>query len=196
MLRFLIYIFALLALGSCRKNDNAYVQGTVKDDFTGEVVAGAEVQVFKRVQAPAPDVIVATGSSDDEGKYKINYHKQLNKEYYVSGKHPGYLNIVNPFGIEKKKDNKDIRLLAVGFVQLKILKRDGSSNYVVVELPYPNQPVTININSTDTLLPQLYPVSATRQTKVTWTIMPSMKQSYDLFFVDKGTTRVFTIYVD
>ena len=203
-MRHIAFIFIVLALTNCKKYGHGTVTGTVYETGSNNPVPNATVSIedsnsglhpFSSSNANNKKGIIATTTSDSEGKYVLYFHKKIGHHYYIRCEKENF-DVFTAFEISQKKIDHDIYLDPFAYLKLHVIKTSTNSNYIYVtinknqsEYPY-SSPLSF-----DTILPKIYKIKGNNSSEITWDIYNSNYVSTDngSVYANKGDTIIFTI---
>ena len=205
MNKIIINIFLGLSffLITCQKDESAYVRGTVLECGNENPITNATITLSHRTKdknGPNEYEIIGTTISDQNGNYKINYHRKHFNTYIVEC----YADINNYYSIDQETslNHKKVALTfsfpQYAYVKVRIKKNSNSSNYVkcwVNSRDYGGQtPVIQNGNSFDTTFVNVFRVISTcGLVHIGWRLYPADILTTEDLHLNKGDTLTYFI---
>jgi hypothetical protein len=150
---------------SCKKYGDGSIYGTVYETGSNKPVPNTEVSILRVSQTynlhgtvqHAKNEIISRTLSDNNGNYKINFHKKIGPKYYIrcsrGSSHTGSLNE----NINHKNYNQDLYIKPYRYFKVRVVKTSiNKSKSIDITLPL-NQFTSINaLNNIDTTLPTIF----------------------------------------
>lgn len=150
---------------SCKKYGDGYISGTVYETGSNSPVANTEVSILRVYQKydlhgsvqHQNTEIIASALSDNNGNYKISFHKKIGSKYYIKCSSESFFSKDINESIDKKIFNFDLYVKPYRYFKIRVIK--NSINILKrIDLILPlNQGASVkSLNNIDTLLPTLY----------------------------------------
>lgn len=203
-----IFLLAILFATSCNKHKGAYIRGQVIANDTGNPIPGIDISLihgYKDKNGAHLTEILATTTSDKDGKYKISYHRKLFNDYDLEWRceKKDYLPVFDSYLVQHKKLAHTISLIPVGYIRVRLKKNSTSSSWVSF---YPNSPDPYNVPAIQKTVPfdTTYQIVArsysTVETYIVWYYHSSLNSDYetrtDRFIINRGDTITRTLEFD
>jgi hypothetical protein len=217
-MRFVIAIFIVSFLLSCKKAELNYVKGTVYDNATGEPVKNIMVYLYEDHYKKSGHYFDST-LTDEKGEYHIDFSKKAGKRYYVSYKCDNkYFDSVTPFDkeLEHGRNAVNFSIQPSSYILFRFIKTSNSANWCwggtgdrfeTFASPLPKIPAwpACIYSPFDLTLSYAETIRGEKNITIKWDVVPSdttyvgYNLSYDTcpysytFYAKKGDTLKYTI---
>jgi hypothetical protein len=204
----LILCLTICLNSACRKYGDGYVKGTVTDLYTNKSLPGIVVYLSK-IKKRQKDGnifihgIVDTAVTDQDGNYRISYHKETGYDYSVSPRQKRLLGsqyYYNNPEIEKKKEIRNFIIEPAAYLQIHLKKTSTAPNRVQLNFTEHYAPLDLPTHAYafDTILPPLYvagnyPLSHFRWTQLSIDPLIPPIDHRDNLYIKAGDTLVYPI---
>jgi hypothetical protein len=136
----LLAVFGIFTVFSCTKlkdTYDAYVQGTIVNNYDSQPIPYADVYFVKLVGSPGTTTgyeQLDSTKADALGKFRFNYTGTINIQYAVRGKHKMYYYVPSSvaytnFGKNKTTDSLLVGLFPKSYIKVSIKDTSKISNY-------------------------------------------------------------------
>ncbi len=152
-------------LFSCKKYGDGAISGTVYDIGSNNPVPNAEVSILRTYQKydlhgslqHGQYEIISSTSADNNGNYKINFHKKVGSKYYIKCSNVSFYTRDILESINYKNYKHDIYIKPYRYFKVRVLKTSiNTSKRIDITLPL-NQFSSVNaLNAIDTTLPIVF----------------------------------------
>ena len=151
---------------SCTKFGNGYAEGTVYEAVTNKPIKGATVKLYNSYHGGEPGLL-GTTTTDDFGKYKINFYKKAGRAYgyIIRCNSPTQFYNTNYYDIDGKKTILNIPLNPFANMKLRIKNNSKNAEAIGVDIGYYNKTKGLTINSSvDTILSETFKINGNGRT--------------------------------
>jgi len=190
---------------SCSKEESAFIKGQVLDNTDGKPIAGIRlflIHEFKNKNEVVEQIIVDSTKSDAMGFYRLQYHKQMFENYYLSWKNdlPNFLPVAGGIHAPHKRFASTVFLTPVGFLRIRLKKNGNTPSFIKVfpQSATPgNIPVIMRNVPFDTTFQTIFTTSSGVNNHIIFdfyahsTANPERKN--ETFNINKGDTVLHTI---